>query len=864
MTVAALGVSSPAVAAQTNASSGPALGPAAEAWHWIQKLQTTASVLEVVAHPDDENGALLALLSRGHGVRTALVSLTRGEAGANAIGPELFEALGVIRAAELEAAGAWYGLDRIYFTPLADYGYSKSLEEALAAWDEDEALADLVEVVRRERPMVILARFTGDSADGHGQHQFAGRLTPRAFEGAPDLAAFPPREGRRGFLPEALFVRAREEAGAVEIELGGSRPWLPASFVGLGAIGLSVQRSQTRGVVRDLAGRGPARLIRANGEDADLLAMLSPERASLSRRFGPFVPGRLAEVLERLDGLFAGARSEFDWTAPEAVVPRLGEALAELDELLAQRSPSGFFDVRHELERKREQVVQAILAAARVRFDAVAEAGSGDGRRFAPQPFGPVVPGQSFEVRTRAAALPVVRLRDVALGLPGSVEALSSSEEPEGRLSRRFRVELAPDAPTLLPHVTRGGLADNRYEAPGDWTLAAPPPAANATLTLEVPAGDTGAVVELAHAAPVTRFEANLPFGYEPRALEVLPPVSISFDPGFAVFAADAPDASFAARIIAVGHRAGVHRVALEVPEGVVVEPAEREVRFARAGESASVRFTVRPGASPAGRFPVSATVAEGAAEPIAATGHRRIAHRDLPLRYLVRPAELRAAAVELAVPAGLRVGYVVGAGDEIPAAIEALGGEVTLLDEDALSTGELDRFDAVVTGTRAYAVRPDLAGASRRLLDYARGGGHLVVLYNTEELVPDEHAPHPGTLPARAEEVSEEDAAVRFLVPDHPLLTWPHEIGPAEFEGWVEQRGSKFWSDWDPAYTALFETADRGQAPQRGGVLTTEVGEGRYTYFAFALHRQAPEAVPGAFRLLGNLIAARRAPGGR
>ena len=193
--------------------SGPGQGRAAEAWHWIQKLQTTGSVLHVTAHPDDENGALLALLSRGHGVRTALLSLTRGEAGANAIGPELFDGLGLIRAAELEVAGNWYGLDRIYYTPLVDYGYSKNLDEAVRSWDEAAGAADVVEVIRRERPMVVLARFTGDPRDGHGQHQFAGRMAARGFDGAPDMGAFPAREGRRPHLPLAFFQRARDEDG---------------------------------------------------------------------------------------------------------------------------------------------------------------------------------------------------------------------------------------------------------------------------------------------------------------------------------------------------------------------------------------------------------------------------------------------------------------------------------------------------------------------------------------------------------------------------------------------------------------------------------------------------------------------------
>ncbi len=847
--------------------SGPGQGRAALAWRWIQKLQTTGSVLHVTAHPDDENGALLALLSRGHGVRTALLSVTRGEAGANAIGPELFDGLGLIRAAELEAAGNWYGLDRIYHTPLADYGYSKNLDEALRSWDEEFAVADVVEVIRRERPMVILARFTGDPRDGHGQHQFAGRMAARGFDAAPDMGAFPTREGRRPHLPLAFFHRGRDEDGAFEVDVSGSRPWLSHSFAELNAIGLSYQRSQTRGVVRPVAGRRISRLIRADGDagaENDLLAMLGPERASLSARFGPAIPARLAAVLERLDAHFAAAAADFDWSAPETSLPRLGQALAEAQELLSERSPSGFFDVRHELERKEEQLLAAIRYAAGVHLDVVArepavEAGASP---FAPPPaFGPVVPGQRFEVRVMAEALAPARITGVSLEVPGEVETLADSEADGRTLSQRFLVELAADAPVLRPHLERSGLGESRYRTDGDWTRGAPPPGVTATLEMEIPAGSGGETVPVSLTVPVERFEPNLPYGYERRDLEILPPVSVSFDPGFAAFPAGERDSSFAAAVAVTGHQAGEFRIRLELPEGFRAEPSEATVAFDRAGEEASVRFRVATGGVPAGDYSVTATVAGESGAPEPGVGYQRIAHRDLSLRYLIRPASLRVAGVELAVPEGLHVGYVVGAGDEVPAAIEALGAEVTLLDEAALLNADLSGYDAVVTGTRAYAVRPDLLRANRRLLDYARAGGHLVVLYNTNELVPNQHAPYPGVLPRRSEEVSEEDSPLTILAPVHPLLTWPHRVGPADFDGWVEQRGSKFWSEWDPAYRALFETQDTGQDPQRGGALTAEVGEGRYTYFAYALHRQLPEAVPGAFRLLGNLIAASRAP---
>lgn len=880
-------------------AGGPESGRAAETWRWVQKLQTTGSVLQITAHPDDEDGGLLALLGRGHGARTSLLSLTRGEAGANAIGPELFDALGVIRAGELEAAGEWYGLDSIYFTPLADYGYSKSLEEARRSWDEETAVADVVEVIRRVRPLVVHARFDGTPADGHGQHRFAGRVAVRAFEAAGDLAAFPSREGRRGYLPGALFVSVRGGSGSgggeVALDLSGSRPWLSRSFAELGAAGLSVQRSQTRGVVREAGPGGRPRRARlrraddgaggvggAEGLSADLLGLLAPENASLFARFGAVVPARLGEVLRGLDEAFAGVARDFDWTAPEASLPALGAALSEVRGLLGERSPSGFFDVRHELTVKERQLAAAVRAAAGARISATARpVGTGAepvGAFGAPAALGPVVPGQEVEVAVCASALAPARVEAVLVEGPGEVTGIAPEDAGEDGASACavFRVAVAADAPPFAYPVSRDGIGENRYRTVGDWSRGAPPPAFTGTARLVIPRAG-GGEVEAPLMAAVERFESNLPYGYERRTLEVLPPVSVRFEPDFAVLPAGSGEAEFAASLTATGHAAGEYRVALAAPEGFRAEPESQVVRFDRAGETARVEFRVSAaGLASGGAAPViRATVgpagesgragesggAGGAAIP--ALGYTRIAHRDLRLGYDIRPAGLRVAVADLGpLPEGLRVAFVSGAGDRVAEAVRALGAEVVPLDDEALANGPLDGFDAVVLGTRAYAFRPALHAANRRLLDYARGGGHLVVLYNTEELVPAEHAPYPGTLPRRSEEVSEEDSAVTILAPDHPLLVWPNRIGAADFAGWVEQRGSKFWSEWDAAYTPLFEANDAGQPPQRGGALTAEVGGGRYTYFAYALHRQLPEAVPGAFRLLANLVAARRYPG--
>jgi hypothetical protein len=236
--------------------------------------------------------------------------------------------------------------------------------------------------------------------------------------------------------------------------------------------------------------------------------------------------------------------------------------------------------------------------------------------------------------------------------------------------------------------------------------------------------------------------------------------------------------------------------------------------------------------------------------------GYETIRHRDLDTRHLFRQAVTMVRGVDVRIAPGLRVGYVMGIGDDVPAGIAQLGADVQLLGERDLASGDLTRFHAIITGTRAYAVRDDLRTYNRRLLDYVRAGGNLIVLYNTQELVLNLHAPYPGDLPRNAEEVSEEDSAVEILAADAPVLTSPNRITPADFDGWVEQRGSKFWSAWDPRYAPLIATWDTGQSPQKGGWLHARYGRGHYTYFAYAFHRQLPYGVPGAYRLLANLLS--------
>jgi hypothetical protein len=428
--------------------------------------------------------------------------------------------------------------------------------------------------------------------------------------------------------------------------------------------------------------------------------------------------------------------------------------------------------------------------------------------------------------------------------------------ESNATLTRRFTVTLAEDLPAgNRPHFRRATIGESRYEVADGAERHRPWPAPAAVVVARYRVA--GVPVEAREV--VRRREATPPYGHELRELIAVPALSVRVSPSVAVL----PQGERRPLPVEVEVSSNVDgalaaEVGLELPVGWTAEPRSHAVPFSRAGELQVRRFTVTAPAVGGERFEVKAVAhARGRAF---AEGYETIEHRDLETRYLYRSARMEVRGIEVRAAPGLVVGYVMGVGDQVPAGIAQLGAAVELLDGDDLATGDLSRFDAVVTGTRAYGARADLHAHNNRLLEYAKGGGHLVVLYNTPpDLEPARHAPYPGELPRDAEEVSEEDSPVTILAPDDPLLTWPNRITAADFEGWVEQRGSKFWRTWDRAYTPVITTHDQGQAPQSGGWLTARYGQGRYTYFAYALHRQLPYGVPGAYRLLANLLSARR-----
>ena len=619
----------------------------------------------------------------------------------------------------------------------------------------------------------------------------------------------------------------------VVVDPGAYDPLLGDSFTNIARAGLSLQRSQTAG-----------RFVRTFGTDAAVLPAceMRPARVkSISSMVSrpPSMPSigcssaRNRPVRRHVCGAL--------WRKPR---PRGTRFNLPIRRPRHRRSPAGsrrpraaLSDTTDEevaflLRVKERQFEAALTAALGLELGAVAEPPgtkppTGPYAAFAPPPtLAAVTGGASIDVAVNFVnhASADVALEDVALeGAAGRQRGpLVGAESARHRaIEGRLTIAIPSEAAVTRPYFSRRGLSETRYTCRpgsrpgGPWAAPA----------LWVAARYRFDGVTATLSAPVMRREAVLPDGYASYELEVLPPASLTVSPAVTVVRMDdiarptrvnVDLTSFAAEPVA-----GAVRV--QAPAGWTVTPASAEVTLRAAGDRQRSPFTVTapPGADAA------------ALQAVFTTGGREwrldytaLRHRDLPVRYFVRDATSLVTVVDLQVDRGVRVGYVMGIGDEVPAALEQLGARVTAITADDLATGDLTRFDTIVTGTRAYAVRDDLRMHNRRLLDWVNGGGNLVVLYNTPEFDPRRFAPYAATLPQDAEEVSEEDAPVTVLAPQHPLLSTPNRITAADFDGWIEQRGSKFLSTWDDRFVPLAESHDRGQAPQRGGWLTTSFGQ--------------------------------------
>jgi hypothetical protein len=674
--------------------------------------------------------------------------------------------------------------------------------------------------------------------------------------------------GLRPWQPLKLYmggVRENED-WTIRADAGVYNPVLGETYQAIALQGLSFQRSQNSGQVFPQPGpavqyyRRLQSIVEAPARETSFFDGIDVTIPGMYRALRQTAPAEAQAALEAIDREVQSAVQSFRLVDPSASAPALARALAATRVALTR--PGTDPDVAFQLRVKEEQLQRAIRATLGVSFTALAQPGglqdqAGRGGPPRPATIGPVVPGQTFDVRTTFVNQSGIAVKDVQLKIEGLGNRAAPPAAPSEAVANtpvvsRFSVTVPQDAAFTRPYFTRSSIQDSRYQVKDQSQLHRPAgePALVAAASFSV----EGVPVEIRE--PVTRLESKAPYGYEARVLALVPAIAVTLSPSRAIVPTAVTTKTVRLRADILNNVEGRSEgtVRLNVPAGWKSEPASQPFQFARAGERASYAFTVSIPTLESRTYRIEAVAASDGRE--FREGYDAVQHRDLETRYLYRDAAASIRGIDVTMPAGLRVGYVMGIGDDVPAGLAQLGAEVHLLSAGDLAGADLSRFDAIVTGTRAYAVRDDLKTYNRRLLDYVNAGGNLIVLYNTQELVPAQYAPFPAQLPRNAEEVSEEDSPVEILTPSHPVLNAPNKITKTDFDDWVEQRGSKFWSEWDAAYTPVIATWDQGQSPQKGGWLHAKYGAGHYTYFAYALHRQLPYGVPGAYRLLANLLS--------
>jgi LmbE family N-acetylglucosaminyl deacetylase len=876
---------------------------AAAAWRALLRLRTTATVLHTTAHPDDEDAALLTWLARNQGAYTALLTLNRGEGGANLIGPELYDALGILRTEELLAAGRYYGLDEQLFARVADFGYSKRLDETLEHWGKDVALADVVRAIRKVRPDVIVSRFHGSPRDGHGNHQAAGLLTREAFKLAADPNAFPEqitKEFLRPWQAKKLYLSCREsEPYTLKIDTGLYDPLLGQTYRESASVGYGMHRSQSVGQAR------PTR-----GQSFSYLRLVESVAPKVENEKGVFdgldtsVVGIAAgnpaaqEALRIVQDQVEMAVRDFDARKPWLIVRHLVEGALQL-----RKVTKTFFQdsmkpgdekyplMIHKAGRKDLDFNEAVNRALGLEMEALVdppETARSDGlAAFAPrETFRVATPGQRFTVTASIINRSEIPIETTTLGVYASFWNITPFDglEPQiivGReanqgppinewvkrvgpkeiISRKFRVQVPDHEKYTRPYWSRASeLRDYVYQVEpiGFLSRQLPftPPTPVGVVTYQIDG------VKFNLASPVMTTFIQPPFGEQRRLLNVAPAINISISPRVGVAPIGAGQTSFDVSVGVSNNVKGAAagKVKLKLPDDWSSTPPVQDFKFASAGEAGVFTFKVSAPRVETGRDYRIQAVADYAGREFT-EGYRVIAYRDLEPRHLYAPAIMDVRGIDVKVAKDLSVGYVTGVGDEVPKALEQIGVKVTTLGENDLANGNLDDFDAIVIGIRATAVRADLKAYSKRLLDYAERGGNLIYQYQTQEFDAAPYGPYPYKLTARAEEVSEEDAKVTTLDPSNPVFNWPNKITGADFDGWVEERGSKWMTTWDERYKPLLECHDREQPTQRGGLLYAQYGKGTFVYAAYAFYRQLPAGVRGGYRLFANLISLKKRP---
>jgi LmbE family N-acetylglucosaminyl deacetylase len=865
----------------------------------LRKLAVSGTFMQVAAHPDDEHNALFALFTHGMGLRSISLQTTRGEGGQNEIGPELFHDMGVLRTSELLSAHRLDGAEQ-YFTRAIDFGYSFSPDEVIEKWGRKEIIGDFVRLIRTLRPDVLLT-MNIQGRGGDRAHEATTVLTREAWKIAGDPSQYPEqiREGLRPWQPRKLyFTGGFGGPGAPGGGRGGAPPksapkaapkaeqpapklarpdtsrydpLLARTYAEIASDSRSNHKCQGMGGLPPLpgisgggrggGGRGGGYQLVANTlnlpvqDETSLFNGIDISLASIARFAGPNPTPDLVDALDTITQHARRAQQAFDAGNDAATAAPIEAGLAAVRALRAKirnLPVDAQYEIDFRLKQKERDFEDAVLAAHGVTFEAIADDGL-------------VVPGQPIKLSLGAMNRGTSEITVTSVNINGFDAPAACPTGPvkkDTAYSCAVEAKVPATAALTTPYFTDdywshpANHAINNY-APGvDFGIPfAPTPF---RVTFRIKAGD----VEVTREAPFQyRYIKDIYTGDKRMELNVVPAFSVRVTPPLAVIASAAKPVMREVHVTVTNSNKGKAEanVAIELPAGWKATPPSVPIRFEHEDESLSARFQVTaPPQAKAGAYTLRATVTSSATHDAKfSNGYQEIDYPHVQRRQVIKPAETTLKVVDVKTTPNLAVGFIVGAGDQVPAALEQLGAKVTYIDADELAWGDLNKYSVIMTGVRAYEARKDLRAYNQRLLDYAAQGGTVIVQYNKMEFNQANYGPFPAKVSGNR--VCDETVPVKVLTPDNPVFTTPNKIGPTTWDNWVQERGLYFLGDKDKKYVDLVAMTDSfkdNPGEKRGALVEAQIGKGRWIYLGLALWRQLPAGTDGAYQLMANLIS--------
>ncbi len=856
----------------------------------LKKLNTTASVMMIGAHPDDEDSALLAYLARGENARTAYLSLTRGDGGQNIIGAELFESLGVIRTEELLQARRLDGAEQ-YFTRAFDYGFSKTLAEARQKWDEKVIVCDTVRAIRTFRPLVVISRFSGTPADGHGQHQYSGYITPIAVKAAADpkqcTDSGEPWQVQKFYVEQGF---GGNDTASLKLNTGAYDPILGRSYFEIAMEGRSQHRSQGEGRIEfhgdqfsrlNLIESKAMKVIGESGVFAGIDGLTGFGIPALTASRVDPTTGMLMKPLLSTDPtfwkMFGIAASAGDFAFRDLQLSSMRDSRRTLLEgLKAIRGAREKLrdSIEHQddvavrtdfyLAQKEAEFSKAMQLETGVTVDALVDQET-------------VVPGDEMMISVKVfkPRLDQVKIGEISLAVPAGWEVTKTDppQQNNAAFSDRessvagavFIVKVDNNVTFTQPYWLRERRDGDLFRWPksNEQTLPFGPQPLVAQLKVTIEG------IEITIEEPVRYRFADPTRGEIRREVNVVPSLSVSLDQKLLIIPQSAKAQTRHLTMSITNNSSVPTKGVADLNFNGAVElkstSSSNAFELKSKGEKTSVGFDVTvPANFKPGNYEIFGNAIVG--ESHFNQEMHIIAYPHTQTHRFYTRAETVVNVIDLRPLMG-KIGYIMGSGDDVAEAIRQMGINVTMLGEKDLASGDLSKYDSIVVGIRASETRPDFVANNQRLLDYVKNGGNLIVQYQRPSFAQQNLAPYPinmadtqRTAAGSIARVVDENAKVTILQPNHPIFNFPNKISDDDFKGWVQERNAYNFTTFDAQYTPMLESHDAGEQENKGGLVVARLGKGTWTYCSYSFFRQLPAGVSGAYRLFANMLSLSRA----